>query len=51
MGMKLGLWLYGKNVDLRVFQKRVLRVKVIGETWFPGLTLKTVLNWDLYWNK
>jgi hypothetical protein len=25
--------------------------KVIVEPWFPGLTLKTVLNWDLYWNK
>jgi hypothetical protein len=24
---------------------------VIGEPWFPGLTLKTVLHWDLYWNK
>jgi hypothetical protein len=24
---------------------------VIGEPWFQGLTLKTVLNWDLYWNK
>jgi hypothetical protein len=25
--------------------------KVIGEPWFPGLTLKTVLNWDFYCNK
>jgi hypothetical protein len=25
--------------------------KVIGEPWFPGLTLKTALNWDFYWNK
>jgi hypothetical protein len=25
--------------------------KVIGEPWFTDLTLKTVLNWDLYWNK
>jgi hypothetical protein len=25
--------------------------KVIGESWFPELTLKRVLNWDLYWNK
>jgi hypothetical protein len=25
--------------------------KMIGELWFPGLTLKTLLNWDLYWNK
>jgi hypothetical protein len=24
---------------------------VIGEPWFSGLTLKTVLNWDFYWNK
>jgi hypothetical protein len=24
---------------------------VIGEPWFPGLTLKTVLNWDMDWNK
>jgi hypothetical protein len=24
---------------------------MIGEPWFPGLTLKTLLNWDLYWNK
>jgi hypothetical protein len=24
---------------------------MIGETWFPGLTLKTLLNWHLYWNK
>jgi hypothetical protein len=26
-------------------------LKIIGEPWFPGLTLKTLLNWDLYWNK
>jgi hypothetical protein len=26
-------------------------MKVIGETWLTGLKLKTVLNWDLYWNK
>jgi hypothetical protein len=25
--------------------------KMIGEPWFPGLTLKTLVNWDLYWNK
>jgi hypothetical protein len=25
--------------------------EVIGETWFPGLTLKTVLNGDFYCNK
>jgi hypothetical protein len=25
--------------------------KVIAETLFPGLTLKTVLNRDFYWNK
>jgi hypothetical protein len=25
--------------------------KVIGELRFPGLTLKTVLNWNFYWNK
>jgi hypothetical protein len=24
---------------------------MIGETWFPGLTLKTLLNWDLYWKE
>jgi hypothetical protein len=24
---------------------------MIGESWFPGLALKTVLNWDFYWNK
>jgi hypothetical protein len=24
---------------------------MIGEPWFPGLMLKTVLNWDFYWNK
>jgi hypothetical protein len=24
---------------------------MIGEPWFPGLTLKMALNWDLYWNK
>jgi hypothetical protein len=24
---------------------------MIGEPWFPGLTLKTLLKWDLYWNK
>jgi hypothetical protein len=23
----------------------------VGKPWFPGLTLKTVLNWDFYWNK
>jgi hypothetical protein len=26
-------------------------MKVSGKPWFPGLTLKTVLNWDLYWYK
>jgi hypothetical protein len=26
-------------------------MKMIGEPWFPGLTLKTLLNWDLYWNE
>jgi hypothetical protein len=25
--------------------------KVIGELWFPGLTLKKLLNLDLIWNK
>jgi hypothetical protein len=25
--------------------------KVTGEPWLAGLTLKTVLNWDFYWNK
>jgi hypothetical protein len=25
--------------------------KMIGEPWFTGLMLKTLLNWDLYWNK
>jgi hypothetical protein len=24
---------------------------VIEEPCFPGLTLKTVLNWDFHWNK
>jgi hypothetical protein len=24
---------------------------MIGEPWFPGLTLKRLQNWDLYWNK
>jgi hypothetical protein len=24
---------------------------MIGEPWFLGLTLKTLLNWDLYWNE
>jgi hypothetical protein len=24
--------------------------KMIGEPWFPGLTLKTLLNLDSYWN-
>jgi hypothetical protein len=28
-----------------------LKKKVIGEPWFPGLTLKTELNGDLHWNK
>jgi hypothetical protein len=28
-----------------------IRLKMIGEPWFPGLTLKTLFNWDLYWNK
>jgi hypothetical protein len=28
-----------------------LKKKVIGEPWFPELTLKTVLNYDFYWNK
>jgi hypothetical protein len=23
----------------------------IGENWFPGLTLTTLLNWDLYCNR
>jgi hypothetical protein len=25
--------------------------KEIEEPWFSGLTLKTILNWDLYWHK
>jgi hypothetical protein len=25
--------------------------KVTGKPWFPGLTLKMQLNWDLCWNK
>jgi hypothetical protein len=29
----------------------VLEKKMIGELWFPELTLKTVLNLDVYWNK
>jgi hypothetical protein len=24
---------------------------IIEEPWFQGLTLKTLLNWELYWNK
>jgi hypothetical protein len=24
---------------------------VTGKPWFPGLTLKTLLNWDFYRNK
>jgi hypothetical protein len=24
---------------------------MIEEPWFPGLTLKTLLNWDLYCNE
>jgi hypothetical protein len=24
---------------------------MIGEPWFPGLTIKTLLKWDFYWNK
>jgi hypothetical protein len=24
---------------------------VFGEPWFPGLKLKTVLNYDFYWDK
>jgi hypothetical protein len=24
---------------------------VTGGPWFPGLTLKTMLSWDFYWNK
>jgi hypothetical protein len=32
-------------------QTRVIFKKVIGEPWFPGLTLKKVLHWDFYWNK
>jgi hypothetical protein len=28
-----------------------LNLKMTGEHWFPGLMLKTVLNWDLYWNE
>jgi hypothetical protein len=27
-----------------------LGVMTIGEPWFPGLTLKKVLNWNFYWN-
>jgi hypothetical protein len=30
---------------------QTLLKKITGESWFPGLTLKTLLNWDLYWNK
>jgi hypothetical protein len=29
----------------------ICSIKVIGKPWFLGLTLKTVLNLDLYWNK
>jgi hypothetical protein len=29
----------------------LLSKKMIGEPWFPGLRLKTVLKWDFYWNK
>jgi hypothetical protein len=28
-----------------------LLLKKVADPWFPGLTLKTSLNWDLYWNK
>jgi hypothetical protein len=28
-----------------------INTKNIGEPWFAGFTLKTVLNWDLYRNK
>jgi hypothetical protein len=34
----------GSELDMR-------KKKVIWEPWFPGLTLKTVLNLDFYWNK
>jgi hypothetical protein len=36
---------------LLIFKVREVGKKIIGEPWFPGLTLKTILNWDLYWNK
>jgi hypothetical protein len=26
-------------------------IKMIGEASFSGLTLKILLNWDMYWNK
>jgi hypothetical protein len=35
----------------RVQLQKKEKERVIGEPWFPKLTLKTLLNWDLYWNK
>jgi hypothetical protein len=36
---------YFQNANVEVVKK------LTGEPRFPGLTLKTLLNWDLYWNK
>jgi hypothetical protein len=33
------------------YSKQKLQKKITEEPWFPGLTLKTKWNWDLYWNK
>jgi hypothetical protein len=36
------------TIYLRMVSFFVNKNKVIGVPWFPGLKLKTVLNWDLY---
>jgi hypothetical protein len=33
------------------FHRELARFSTTKSDWFPGLTLKTVLNWDFYWNK
>jgi hypothetical protein len=36
---------------MRGLHRRSGRFEKQKKPWFPGLTLKTLLNYDLYWNK
>jgi hypothetical protein len=43
--------LEGEKVAGEKKQNRYNGEKVIVKPWFPGLMLKMLLNWDLYWDK